>query len=52
MEEIDTANIITDGRRTRGKQIDFAKADEELPQEDDEDDDDDFVAPAEDKMEH
>jgi hypothetical protein len=53
MEEIDTNNIITDGRRTRGRQIDFAKAAEELPaEEDDEDDDDDFEAPAdEDKME-
>ena len=26
MEEIDTENIISGGRRTRGKNIDFAKA--------------------------
>ena len=51
MEEIDTNNIITDGRRTRGRQIDFAKAAEELPEEDDEDEDDDFEAPADEKME-
>jgi hypothetical protein len=51
MEEIDLDNIV--GRRTRGKQIDFAKAAENLPEEDDEDDDDDdFEAPEdEDKME-
>ena len=41
MEEIDTDNIITDGRRTRGKAIDFAKAAEELPDEDEDDEDDD-----------
>jgi hypothetical protein len=53
MEEIDTSNIISDGRRTRGRQIDFAKASDELPEEeDDEDDDEDFEEPAdEDKME-
>jgi hypothetical protein len=56
MEEIDTSNIISDGRRTRGRQIDFAKAAEALPEEDeddDEEDDDDFVEPAvdEDMME-
>jgi hypothetical protein len=51
MEEIDLDNIV--GRRTRGRQIDFAKAAEQLPEEDDEDeDDDDFEAPEdEDKME-
>jgi hypothetical protein len=44
MEEIDLDNII--GRRTRGRNIDFAKAAEELPEEDeDEDEDDDFEAP-------
>jgi hypothetical protein len=49
MEEIDLQNIITDGRRTRGRQIDFAKAAEELPEEDD---DEDFEAPQDDdKME-
>lgn len=52
MDEIDTSNIINDGRRTRGRQIDFAKASEELPEEEDEDEDDDFKATAEDdKME-
>jgi hypothetical protein len=52
MEEIDLNNIV--GRRTRGRQIDFAKAAQELPEEDDddEDEDDDFEEPAgEDKME-
>ncbi|KAL6720306.1 Histone H2A.Z-specific chaperone CHZ1 [Lecanora helva] len=45
MEEIDTENIISDGRRTRGKSIDFAKAAENAGDEledDDDDDDDDF----------
>jgi hypothetical protein len=54
MEEIDTNNIISGGRRTRGKQIDFVKASEELAAEEGEEDeeDDDFQAPAEDdKME-
>lgn len=41
MEEIDTSNIISDGRRTRGRQIDFAKAAAENPEEDDDDDEDD-----------
>lgn len=46
MEEIDTDNIIQGGRRTRGRNIDFAKAAAELPEEDDEDEDDgDFEAP-------
>lgn len=50
MEEIDQDNIIPDGRRTRGRTIDFAKASAELPEEeDDEDDDDDFQAPEEDE---
>ena len=45
MEEIDLQNIISDGRRTRGRKIDFAKAAEEYPEEDDdEEDDDDFEA--------
>ncbi|PQE04370.1 histone chaperone domain chz protein [Rutstroemia sp. NJR-2017a BBW] len=39
--EIDPSNIIAGGRRTRGKQIDFAKAAKELPADDDEDDEDD-----------
>ena len=53
MEEIDLDNIIPDGRRTRGRQIDFAKAAEELPEDDeDEDEDDDFEgADDDDKME-
>ena len=53
MEEIDTSNILSDGRRTRGRQIDFAKAAEAFPEEEEEeDDDDDFEEPAdEDKME-
>ena len=39
MEEIDLDNIV--GSRTRGKSIDFAKANqaEDLPDSDDEDDD-------------
>lgn len=51
MEEIDLDNIV--GSRTRGRKIDFAKAAEQLPEEDDdEDEDDDFEAPEdEDKME-
>ena len=52
MEEISTDNIISDGRRTRGKTIDFAeaaaKAGDEL--DDDEDDDEDFVAKDDDAM--
>lgn len=53
MEEIDTSNIISDGRRTRGRKIDFAKAAEDFPEDDDEDDeDDDFeAADDDDKME-
>ncbi|TVY45782.1 Histone H2A.Z-specific chaperone [Lachnellula subtilissima] len=51
MEEIDTENIISDGRRTRGRKIDFAKAAEEDPEEDEESEDDgDFEAP-DDEME-
>lgn len=43
MEEIDPSNIINSGRRTRGRQIDFAKAAAELPEDDDdEEEDDDF----------
>lgn len=44
MEEIETSNIIH-GSRTRGKTIDFAKANQELEGDDDEDEDDDFVDP-------
>jgi hypothetical protein len=45
MEEIDTDNIISDGRRTRGVKIDFVEAAEKAGPEledDDEEDDDDF----------
>lgn len=49
MEEINTDNIIPSGRRTRGRNIDFAKAAAEMPadEDDDEDEDDDFQAPDE-----
>jgi Histone chaperone domain CHZ len=47
MEEIDTSNIL--GRRTRGKTIDYAEAEQKakeagdtLEDDDDEDDDEDF----------
>lgn len=49
--EIDTSNIITGGRRTRGKVIDFKKAAEELEREhgvvkeDDEDEEAEFDEP-------
>ncbi|OAL55578.1 hypothetical protein IQ07DRAFT_583046 [Pyrenochaeta sp. DS3sAY3a] len=43
MEEIETSNII--GSRTRGKNIDFAKANEDLGEDDEDDDDEDFVDP-------
>ena len=46
MEEIDLDNIV--GSRTRGKQIDYAKAAEEAKDEledEDEEDDDDFEEP-------
>lgn len=53
MEEIDTDNIISSGRRTRGRQIDFAKAAEESKDlDDDEDDEDDDFEEPEDEMEH
>ncbi|KAF2811877.1 uncharacterized protein BDZ99DRAFT_475375 [Mytilinidion resinicola] len=45
MEEINTDNIINDGRRTRGKSIDFKKAAAELDDDDEEDDDEDFQDP-------
>lgn len=46
MEEIDTDNIISDGRRTRGKNIDFAKAAQDAGDEDEEEEDDeDFEEP-------
>ena len=48
MEEIDTANILD--QKSRGKQIDWAEAEEKLRAEgqdmdDDDDDDDDFEDP-------
>lgn len=43
MEEIETANIMSS--RTRGKNIDFAKANQELGDDDEDDDDEDFVDP-------
>ncbi|KAK8161433.1 histone chaperone domain CHZ-domain-containing protein [Phyllosticta citrichinensis] len=47
MEEIDPDNIIDGGRRTRGKTIDFTKANEEAGnmEDYDEDEDDDFEDP-------
>ncbi len=51
MEEIDTDNIIPDGRRTRGRTIDFAKAAEEMgPDEDEDEEDDDFEAAEDEEM--
>lgn len=44
MEEIDTTNIVAS--RTRGKNIDFTKAAQELGEDEDEEDDEDFVEPA------
>jgi len=49
MEAIDTENIISDGRRTRGKNIDFVKAAQEAGNEDDEDEDDEDFEDPEDK---
>jgi hypothetical protein len=50
MEEIDLDNIVEGGRRTRGQQIDFAKAAAENPADDDDEDedDDDFQPPDDD----
>ena len=51
MEEISTENIISDGRRTRGKSIDYAKAAAEAQDlDDDEDDDEDFEEKDDDVM--
>lgn len=49
MEEIDTENIV--GARTRGKNIDFAKAAEGLDDEDDDEEDDEDFEDEDDKME-
>jgi len=43
MAEIDTQNIVQS--RTRGKNIDFAKAAQELPDDEDDDEDEDFNDP-------
>jgi hypothetical protein len=51
MEEINTDNIINDGRRTRGKKIDFTKADAATDDlDDDEEDDEDFEEKEDDDM--
>lgn len=53
LQEIELDNIVAGGRRTRGKAIDFAKANAELNAEEgdeDEDEDDDFVEPSDDEM--
>jgi hypothetical protein len=50
MEEIDEENIM--GRRTRGRNIDFAQAAKNLEEDDeDEEEDEDFVDEDADKME-
>lgn len=50
LEEVESKNIL--GSRTRGKQIDFAKAAQELPEEGDDDDeegDEDFAESSDDE---
>ncbi|RAL04988.1 histone H2A.Z-specific chaperone CHZ1 [Aspergillus ibericus CBS 121593] len=50
LEPISADNIISGGRRTRGKNIDFQKAAEKLKadeMDDDDDEDDDYVGAAE-----
>ncbi|BFZ61070.1 hypothetical protein YB2330_002128 [Saitoella coloradoensis] len=42
LAEIDTSNIISGGRRTRGKQIDYTKEAANQPAAEDEEDDEDF----------
>ena len=52
MDEIDLENIVEGGRRTRGRNIDFAKAAEEskdLEDDEDSEDDEDYEAPVEDE---
>lgn len=50
LEEIDPSNVIS-GPRTRQKEIDYAKAAQDLPaEEDDEEDDEEFV-PEDEEME-
>ncbi|PUU74341.1 histone chaperone domain CHZ-domain-containing protein [Tuber borchii] len=48
---LDTSNIIA-GSRTRGKQIDFAKAAAEQPADEEDDDDDEYHAPTEETAQH
>ncbi|KAL6901398.1 hypothetical protein GGI43DRAFT_404850 [Trichoderma evansii] len=50
LEEIDLNNIVEGGRRTRGAQIDYARAAEQTPMDDDDEDEDDedFHPPNED----
>lgn len=52
MEEINTDNIINSGRRTRGKDIDFAKAAQEAGDDLDSDseEDEDFEVKEDDVM--
>jgi hypothetical protein len=53
LDEIDLENIVEGGKRTRGRNIDFAKAAEEAKDLDDDDedseDDEDYEAPLEDE---
>ena len=52
LDEIDLENIVEGGRRTRGRNIDFAKAAEEskdLDDDEDSEDDEDYEAPVEDE---
>ena len=52
MAEIDMENIVPEGRRTRGKAIDFAKAAQESPEDEEEDEEDgDFEDPSEEMKE-
>ncbi|KAL4875562.1 histone chaperone domain CHZ-domain-containing protein [Aspergillus karnatakaensis] len=56
LEPISADNIISGGRRTRGKNIDFQEAAERIKEdemdEDDEDDDDEDFQPTEDPKQH
>jgi len=52
LDEIDLENIVEGGKRTRGRNIDFAKAAEEskdLDDDEDSEDDEDYEAPLEDE---
>ena len=52
MEEITSENILASGRRTRGKEINFAQAAKDQPadEEDDEEEDEDFEEPEDEEM--